>query len=78
MNQLHVVFLVFRIQCKCDFFFFFHKYLNKFNSKEYTNRKRVYKMKLSHVTTEPLWDKVNDFVNNDRHLNQIIKRKIYF
>ena len=35
-------------------------------------------MKSSHVTTEPLRDKVNDFVNNDRHLNQIIKRKIYF
>ena len=38
---------------------FLHKNLKKFNSKEYTNMKRTYKMKSSHVTTEPLWDKVN-------------------
>ena len=39
-----------------------HENLNKFNSKEYTkmlNVKRIYKVKSSHVTTEPLWDKVN-------------------
>ena len=42
MNELHTVFLVFRIQHKCDFFFFFHKYLNKFNSKEYTNIGKEY------------------------------------
>ena len=41
--------------------------------------KRIYKMKSSHVTAEPLWDKakfqVNDFVKNDRHLFGIFIKK---
>ena len=41
--------------------------------------KRMYKMTSSHVTTEPLWNKVNckvsDFVKNDRQLFEIFGKK---
>ena len=41
--------------------------------------KRMYKMTSSHVTTEPLWNKVNckvsDFVKNDRQLFGIFGKK---
>ena len=40
--------------------------------------KRIFKTKSSHVTTEPLWDKVycKYFVKNDRHLFGIFGKKL--